>query len=501
MKQNGILSFSASIVYKNDIVWSKGYGKVNPLDEKSPPLTIDHCVRIGSITKVFTELMMFQLRDKGVLSLDDPISKFNPQFSIRCPYKTKREITFREIASHISGLPREVPCNFEDLPDKHKCSEKVVMERLAKMYLILPQYHTPHYSNLGFALLGRSLEKACDTKYERFVHEEILEPLGMFNSSFNRKKIQDQFAVGVTLYPNGSYVQSPVVDFGWGTPMGGLYSTPRDMSKFMSFWLNQDAEEGILDRSTINEAMSPLSLVNDGVSLFGSPFELAYNQKNNIWVKSKGGATEGYRTQMALIPELEIGLFFSSMMYISTDDLFTMDALNVLIPAFESLFTQNQSKFDFNDDYLTNNTSAIDHPKITLSSSKSSYDSRESKKIEVPLSNYVGYYSSDEFEVLIQLEGSSLLVNISDPFLYYASRFNEDPNVLRIKYTDPTSVTCRFYNDGSNHELMYFTPDPNTPNQFSHLMVMGETVKLTSKDPTFITKQTNPTKKRRHRIN
>jgi CubicO group peptidase (beta-lactamase class C family) len=77
-------------------------------------------VRVASISKVFTDLMMMQLRDKGVLNLDDPVTKYIPNFRVKVPYNTKRPITLRELASHTSGLQREVPCPY---PDFSKCTE------------------------------------------------------------------------------------------------------------------------------------------------------------------------------------------------------------------------------------------------------------------------------------------------------------------------------------------------------------------------------------------
>ncbi|KAK5583809.1 hypothetical protein RB653_005411 [Dictyostelium firmibasis] len=476
MKDNGIKSFIASIVYRDEIVWSKTYGNVNPLDENSPPLTIDNAIRIASITKTFTDLMMFQLRDKGTIdSLDDEISKYFPEFSIGNPYNTKKSPTFRELSSHQSGLPREVPCDFDDLADEKICSEEVIVERLSKMFLIMPSYQTTHYSNLGIALLGRTLAKAANTEYEKYVKEKILFPLGMLNSSYYYDDVKDYLAQGTYLLSNGSYAIAPVEELGWGNPMGNLYSTARDMSNYMMFWLNNE-NSNILDSTTVNEAMSPISLVNDGDTVYGTPFEMFYDQTNNMWVKSKAGQLLGYRTQMALIKPLKIGMLFSSLYAFETPDVFTKAAAEILIPVYEQLLyeagSQPQSLVpDFNL-----------QPDISKSTEK------EPKKI--PDEAFVGTYTNSEGSVFIVDNSTGVLIaNFGDDNLFNVSRFSDQyPEILRIKVSNPEDYACWYVVDGSNYELVYFTIESTSYGgiECNSVTAMGQTMSLTSKDPHYL---------------
>ena len=103
-------------------MWSKGYGNVDPFNMSSPVPTIDNLyvnskfpssnflisVRIASITKVFTSAMLYYMRDVNMVSLDDPITKYMPDFSVKNPFATSGVITLRNLASHTSGLQREV---------------------------------------------------------------------------------------------------------------------------------------------------------------------------------------------------------------------------------------------------------------------------------------------------------------------------------------------------------------------------------------------------------
>jgi len=175
------------VVYDQDILWTKGYGRRNPFNVSDPsPPDADSVVRIASITKVFTDLMLLMLRDAGLVKLDSGISAFFPKFSVIDPYETNHQITLKQLGSHTSGLQREIPCTFDEFPQM--CTEDVVLYRLATRRMIAPQNTKPHYSNLGLALLGRALEKASATVYEDFVQRHIINPLGMPTCTLTTKK-------------------------------------------------------------------------------------------------------------------------------------------------------------------------------------------------------------------------------------------------------------------------------------------------------------------------
>ena len=102
-----IPGMSIVIVYDQDVLLAKGFGYAD-LEKKIPadPQTV---YRTGSVTKAFTALMLMQLRDAGKLHLDDPIEKYLPEFKIKSRFPDARPATFRQVAAHYSGLPREAP--------------------------------------------------------------------------------------------------------------------------------------------------------------------------------------------------------------------------------------------------------------------------------------------------------------------------------------------------------------------------------------------------------
>ena len=147
--------------------------------------------------------MTLMLRDnKQLRSLDADITEYLPEFSITNPFKTGRGITFRQLMSHMSGLPRESPCPniFET---GCTLSDADIYKNLANIELMYPPGQQPAYSNLGFGLLGRTLEKITNSKWEDSVKSMVYDQLGMttIGNTFTPDDIK-KLALGY--YANGS---------------------------------------------------------------------------------------------------------------------------------------------------------------------------------------------------------------------------------------------------------------------------------------------------------
>ena len=179
----------ATVVFGGRVVWTKGYGNSIATDPTSPPPTKDTLVMVASITKVFTAALLYKFHEQGIVGMDDPVSKHMPGFVVR---GGDTDITMRQLASHTAGLPREVPypCSFSP-----NCTEEFVLDQLSQRFLVMQPSTRFHYSNLGFALLGRALAHAANRhfgldgdgdgakSFEEWLHDEFTAPLGM-NSTF-----------------------------------------------------------------------------------------------------------------------------------------------------------------------------------------------------------------------------------------------------------------------------------------------------------------------------
>jgi serine-type D-Ala-D-Ala carboxypeptidase/endopeptidase len=207
---------------------------------------------IGSITKVFTTILLADMVQEGLIKLNDPVDKYLPA-NVNAPQYNGTKITFEDLASHISGLP-EFPPNYcpsfakanPQTPDKKiqfvldlmSCTKKYTFDQFHQGLSNITIPREPNlkfeYSTFGSALLGNILTlKSNMSSYEELVAKRILDVLGMSSTSINlsdeqKSRLATGHLSGRELpMVNLSIPESPAA-------AGGLYSSASDMLKFIS---------------------------------------------------------------------------------------------------------------------------------------------------------------------------------------------------------------------------------------------------------------------------
>src|ERR1043166_369438 len=190
----------------------------------------DTVFEIGSVSKVFTSVLLADMGEKGEGKLDDPIAKSLPA-SVKVPVRKGRPITLEDLATHTSGLPR-LPDNLEPADDNDPYADYTVQQ----MYDFLSKYTIERdigakyeYSNFGGGLLGHILALRAGTNYEALLQERICRPLGMTSTSVALSPaMKSRLAQGHD--DKGRAVAN------WNLPTlagaGGIRSTANDMLKF-----------------------------------------------------------------------------------------------------------------------------------------------------------------------------------------------------------------------------------------------------------------------------
>jgi CubicO group peptidase (beta-lactamase class C family) len=256
IKKHGLPGVAVGIVIDGELAYGKGFGVVSRESKAVPD--IDTVYRIGSITKSFTALGLLALRDEGVLDLDDPLSRWLPEANgFVYPTKDSPRITLRQLANHTSGLPRMGTIDLEAKP-----TEAAIVDSLAGFALQYAPGTTFHYSNIGFGLLGIVLGRATKTSFEDVLRTRILVPLNMTSTVWEH----DQVPAGKLAPAYEGTAKGPVVKpvparLGAVAGAGGLYSSVRDMAKYVAFQMSaypprSDADGAKLKRATLREAHS-----------------------------------------------------------------------------------------------------------------------------------------------------------------------------------------------------------------------------------------------------
>jgi CubicO group peptidase (beta-lactamase class C family) len=215
-------SVSAALWHGGELLWAEAAGDADP--EAGRAATADDQYRIGSITKLFTAVLVMQLVEEGALRLDDPLRTHLPEAPADGP-------TIRRMLSHTSGMQREVPGDVwitMEVPTREE-----LIDRLSETEQVLEPGQAWHYSNLAFALLGEVVARLRGQEWWDVVQERILGPLEITRTGWEPA---DPAAVGHLVMPYSDEARrEPPFDCGGFGPAGQLWSTPSDLVRFGAF--------------------------------------------------------------------------------------------------------------------------------------------------------------------------------------------------------------------------------------------------------------------------
>lgn len=284
--QVAINQFSGSVlVAKGDqVLFAKGYGLANV--EHDVPNTPKTKFRLGSITKQFTAMAILILQEQGKLSVDDLISKHVDG----CPDAWK-DVTIHHLLTHTSGIP-----SFTSLPGYGASmplpsSPKQTLDRVRDMPLEFTPGEKFVYSNSGYVLLGRIIEKVSGKPYEHFLPEIIFEPLGMKDTGYDfPAKIVPHRAAGYRRIGD-QLANAAFLDMTIPHAAGALYSTVEDLHRW-----SVALDEGKLISSGAYEKMHTPA---KGSYAYGWIVDKQF-EKTRV---GHGGGINGFSTYIARIPE------------------------------------------------------------------------------------------------------------------------------------------------------------------------------------------------------
>ena len=190
---------------------------------------IDQRWEIGSITKVFTALLLAELQQMGQLSITESVSSYLPK-TLELPMNFEK-ITFENLAIHQSGLPR-LPSGMklfgkDAMVDPYSVfDEERILRAIQETKLkSVPGTGRPRYSNYGFGLLGFTLERVIGKTYEDLLMQEIIAPIGLSSATFTDEGLRQGHSRKKEVGP---------WHMGRFASMGGLRMSALDLSKFLT---------------------------------------------------------------------------------------------------------------------------------------------------------------------------------------------------------------------------------------------------------------------------
>ena len=275
-----------------------------PVDDR----TIYHW---GSITKTFTGIAIMQLRDRGRLTLDDPVIRYVPELRrIHDPFGDPGAITLRQLMSHSAGFRNPTWPWGGNKPwhpyEPTDWSQLVAMMPYTEILFAPGSRHS--YSNPGVIFLGRTIEDLTDDDYEVYVEKNIFRPLGMTASYF------DVTPYHLLPYRSNNYdvvdgaPRANGLDFDTGITVsnGGLNAPVADLVKYLQFLVGapglRGEGRGVLDRRSLEEMWRPVLPVAPGASTDSVALSFFVVHRNGFRLIGHTGSQKAFRAFVYLDP-------------------------------------------------------------------------------------------------------------------------------------------------------------------------------------------------------
>ena len=347
LKDAGVVGSSFVFLKDNKIVLEEHYGSANL--EKKQPVDANTIYHWASNTKPFTGIAIMQLRDRGLLKLDDPVTKYLPELrDVHNKFGSMDEITIRQLMTHSAGFrgstwPWDRGQDWEPF-------EPTEYTQLVAMFPFTEILFKPgskfSYSNPAIIFLGRIIEKLTGDDYEVYVDKNILKPLGMHSSYFDAtpyhllrhrshsyyirdgKRTEGRFDANTGITVSNSGLNSPIADMvkylnflvGSSPPAGGgvaAASADRVVGE------RQSVYDGILKRASLEEmwkAELPTSIDANGNSGFTTDIGLIYflNRRDGRTFIGHGGDQNGFISYIDFEPasrQASIIVFNTNVIY------------------------------------------------------------------------------------------------------------------------------------------------------------------------------------------
>ena len=273
-------------------IYQKSFGKANL--ELDVNLTSENIFQIGSITKQFTAISILILEEKGKLSVNDPVSKYIPD------YPLGDKITIHHLLTHTSGIK-----DFTKMKSLRDISQKEMTPKMmVDFFKNEPVDFTPgekfDYNNSGYVLLGYIIELVSREEYEEFIQKNIFDKAGMTKSYYaSDRKVIPKRAYGYQKKEYG-YVNKVQISFSVPFSSGSLMSTTGDMLK----WQNALNQNLLVNEETIKKAFTKYKLNNGQEFTYGYGWHL--RDINGIPTRQHGGSVFGFKSMGVYIPSEDI---------------------------------------------------------------------------------------------------------------------------------------------------------------------------------------------------
>jgi CubicO group peptidase (beta-lactamase class C family) len=309
MNRTGVPGVSVAVVYKDKVVYLKGFGvrKAGAAGAVNP----DTVFQLASLSKPISSTVVAGVVGRHTVAWDDRVVKHDPGFALTDRWVT-RHVTLTDLFSHRSGLPDHAGDLLEDLGyDRAYILKHLRYEPLA------PFRASYAYTNFGLTEAAVAVAKAAGTSWDDLAATTLYRPLGM-NSTSSRsadyEKASDRALTHVKV--NGTWQAKYVRDPDAQSPAGGVSSTARDMTQWIRLQLGggrlggkQIIDPTALARTYVPEIVfSPPAVVGGHTGFYGLGWNVGYDDQGRLRLSHSGAFALGAATTVTLLPSEGLGI-------------------------------------------------------------------------------------------------------------------------------------------------------------------------------------------------
>ncbi len=288
VERKGFVGLSLAIVRDGELVLARGYGKASL--ESGAPVTTDTAFATGSVGKQFTCASALLLAEDGRLTLEDRIAAYYPQLT------RAADISLYDVLTHVSGYPDYYPLDFVDERMLRPIDPDELLRQYAGGALDFEPGSRWSYSNTGYVLAGRVVERVAGEPLAAVLQRRIFAPVGMERTSFEPAPGAPGLATGYTTFALGEPEPAPSDAPGWAGGAGGLYSSATDLAR----WDLALMQGKLLRPESWRRMITPRTLTSGAVTDYGCGVALSRRQGETV--VSHGGAVSGFLAWNAMIP-------------------------------------------------------------------------------------------------------------------------------------------------------------------------------------------------------
>ncbi len=271
MRKHGIVGSGFMLIHDSQVIAQEFFGLAD--QEKQQPVDEDTIYHWASITKTFTGVAIMQLRDRGLLKLDDPIIKYLPELgAVHNPFGDMSQITIRHLMTHSAGF-RAPTWPWGGDKDWHPHEPQHWSQLVAMMpytEILFKPGSKFSYSNPGIIFLGRVIELITKDDYEVYIDKNIFKPLEMYRAYFDTtpRHLLQHLSHSYYLKEGKLTPARFDVDTGVTVSNGGLNAPLPDMVKYINFLMGDVKRQSIFDqvlkRSSLEEMFQPQIAIDPG---------------------------------------------------------------------------------------------------------------------------------------------------------------------------------------------------------------------------------------------